>query len=102
MEITQTCPLGSTCEEIKDNKMHRCAWYTQIQGKNPQSEEVIDEWRCAIAFMPMLQVEMSQTNRGQTNAISSFRNEMVESNRQSMALNTQLLVSKITEVNDGI
>ena len=86
MKINLTCPLGSTCEEIKDNKMHRCAWYTQIQGKNPQSEEVIDEWRCAIAFMPMLQVEMSQTNRGQTNAIASFRDEMIKGNNQMLAV----------------
>ena len=86
MKITLTCPLGSTCEEIKDNKMHRCAWYTQMQGKNPQSEEMIDEWRCAIAFMPMLQVEMSQTNRGQTNAIASFRDEMIKGNNQMLAV----------------
>ena len=78
--------MGSTCEEIKDNKMHRCAWYTQMQGKNPQSEEMIDEWRCAIAFMPMLQVEMSQTNRGQTNAIASFRDEMIKGNNQMLAV----------------
>jgi hypothetical protein len=34
----------------------------------------------------MLQVEMSQTNRGQTQALESFRNEMVEGNRQTLAI----------------
>jgi len=28
--------------------------------------------------LPMLQVEMSQTNRGQTHALESFRNETVK------------------------
>jgi hypothetical protein len=44
---------------------------------------------------------MSQTNRGQTQAISSFRDEMVESNNKSMALNSQLLVANITGASDG-
>lgn len=82
METEITCPLGSKCEEIKDNQMHRCAWYTNIVGKDPQSEEMIDKWECAIAFMPMLQIEMSQTNRGQTAALESLRNETVTGQAQ--------------------
>ena len=78
LEIENTCPLGSTCEEVKDGKIHRCAWYTKIVGKNPQSEEQIEDWACAISWLPMLQVEMSQTNRGQTHALESFRNETVK------------------------
>jgi len=101
MERVMTCPLGSQCEEIKDGKIHQCHWYTKIVGKNPQSNEELDEYRCAIAWMPLLQIEMSQTNRGQTQAISSFRDEMVESNNKSMALNSQLLVAKITGASDG-
>ena len=76
IEIKFTCPLGSECEEIKDGKLHRCAWYTCVSGKDPQSEEEIkEEWGCAIAWLPKLQIEMSQTNRGQTQALESFRNE---------------------------
>ena len=78
LKVESTCPLGSTCEEVKDGKIHRCAWYTKIVGKNPQSEEQIEDWACAIAWLPMLQVEMSQTNRGQTHALESFRNETVK------------------------
>ncbi len=89
MDIKTTCPLGSQCEEIKDNQMHRCAWYTNIQGKDPQSEKYIDKWECAIAFMPMLQIEMSQTNRGQTAALESFRNETVTGQAQFNKIMTQ-------------
>jgi hypothetical protein len=101
MERVMTCPLGSQCEEIKDGQIHQCHWYTKVVGKNPQSNEELDEYRCAIAWMPVLQIEMSQTNRGQTQAISSFRDEMVESNNKSMALNSQLLVANITGASDG-
>ena len=78
IEIETTCPLGSTCEEIKDGKIHRCAWYTKVIGKDPQSDKDIENWACAMAWMPMLMVEMSQTNRGQTSTLESFRNETIQ------------------------
>ena len=77
-EIVYDCPLGSQCEEIKDNKIHRCIWFTKIAGKMPDSEETVDEWRCAMSWLPFLMVETSMTNRGQTSAIESMRNEMVK------------------------
>lgn len=76
IEIVKTCPLGSKCEEIKDGKLYRCQWYVNLKGKHPQSEEIIDEWDCAISWMPIMQVEVAQTNRGQTAALESFRNEL--------------------------
>jgi len=89
LKVELTCPLGSTCEEVKDGKIHRCIWYTKIVGKNPQSEEQIDEWKCAIAWMPILQVEMSQTNRGQTRVLESFRNETTKRQEQFNAIAQQ-------------
>lgn len=82
MEVKITCPLGSQCEEIKDNQMHRCAWYTKLVGVDPNTGKDVDDWACAIAWMPTLQVEMSQTNRGQTAALESFRNETVSGQAQ--------------------
>lgn len=79
METKLTCPLGSDCETIKDNKIHRCRWYVALKGKNPQSEDVVDKWDCAISWLPILLVENAQTNRGQTQVLESFRNEMVKS-----------------------
>lgn len=75
MEIKETCPLGAECEEIKDNQMQRCAWYVCLKGKDPQSEKEIDEWKCSMAWMPIMLIENAQTNRGQTQAIESLRNE---------------------------
>ena len=81
--IEYSCPLGSTCEEVKDGAdgkpvIVRCSWYTKLEGKNPQSEEEIEDWACSMSWMPMMMVEMTQTNRGQTAALESFRNETVK------------------------
>jgi len=78
IETQISCPLGSKCEEIKDNVLMRCAWFTKLVGKDPQSEKEIDEWRCAIAWLPIMQVEIAQTNRGQTDAICSMRDETIK------------------------
>lgn len=81
-EIVFTCPLGSECEEIKDNKIHRCMWYTKVVGTDPNTGETHDDWSCAISWMPTLTLEMSKTNRGQTEALESFRNETVKGQRE--------------------
>lgn len=79
IEIINVCPLGCKCEEIKGNAIFRCHWYIALSGKEPQSENVYkDEWRCALAWMPIMLVENAQTNRGQTAALESFRNESVK------------------------
>ena len=84
IETVISCPLGSKCEEVKDNKLHRCAWYTCLQGKDPQSEQHIDEWRCAMAWMPVMMVENAQTTRGVNSAVCSLRDESIK--RQDIAL----------------
>lgn len=86
MDIEITCPLGHTCEEARDGKVYRCAWYTKIVGKDPQSDREYDEWACAIQWMPLLQVEGAQCARQTSAAIDSFRNRMVEGNNQFLSI----------------
>ncbi len=78
VKIKTECPLGAKCEKVDGDYLIRCAWYTQLSGKDPQSEKVIDEWRCAMAWMPTMMVENSQQVRGMTAATESFRNESVK------------------------
>lgn len=78
LEVEFTCPLGSECEEIKNNKIYRCMWYTKIVGTDSNTGETHDDWSCAITWMPTLQIEMSNTNRQTGAAIESFRNETVK------------------------
>jgi hypothetical protein len=76
------CPL----HKVDMSKVcHRCPWWTRVVGKNPQNEEMIDDWRCAVSLLPMLLVENAQMSRQTGAAVESFRNEMVNANR--MVLN---------------
>ena len=56
----------------------QCAWITQIRGTDPQTGKEVDEWDCAVKWMPMLLVENSQQQRHTSAAVESFRNEVVE------------------------
>lgn len=85
-DVVYTCPLGSECRTIRDNKEHVCRWYKQIKGMNPNTGEQIDTWDCAISWMPLLTIENATTNRGQTQALESFRNEVVKGHEQELTL----------------
>ncbi len=76
LEVEFFCPLGSECESVSDNKIKRCVGVDANTGKD------VDDWACAMAWMPTLQVEMSSTNRGQTQALESFRNETVRGQKE--------------------
>ena len=67
------CPLlGKTCIGLQ------CAWFTKVQGTNPQTGKDVEDWACAVAWLPMLAIENSQTNRMSGAAVESFRNEVVK------------------------
>lgn len=75
------CPLvKGDCKEIQ------CSWFTQLRGTNPNTGQEVDEWGCAITWLPMLLVENSQMQRHTGAAVESFRNEMVRSNEASRDL----------------
>ena len=69
------CPLW---KKDMSKVCHTCPWWTLIRGKNPQSEEMIDDWRCAIALLPVLLIENAQQSRGTTAAVETFRNGVVQ------------------------
>lgn len=96
MQQRLICPLGSECEGIKNNEAFRCRWFVEIAGKHPQTGADVMEWRCAMEWMPILMIELAQTNRGQTAAIESFRNETVKgqtdfNNLLQIGLNERIL-----------
>ena len=74
--LKTNCPLNNfkPCKELE------CAWFTQIRGHNPNTGAELDEWGCAISWMPILMIENSQQQRSTGAAVESFRNEMVKSN----------------------
>mgnify|MGYP000023527211 CR=1 FL=1 len=64
------CPLIR-----KDCVKHKCAWYTHLVGKDPQTGQDIDNWGCAVGFIPLLQVELAGQTRGTTASVDKLREE---------------------------
>ena len=84
VENGDICPmLGKTCIGLQ------CAWFTKVQGTNPQTGKDIEDWGCAVAWLPMLAIENSQTNRMSGAAVESFRNEVVKRMDQPIVQSVQ-------------
>jgi hypothetical protein len=80
---------GYFCPLIKKDCVGlKCVWFTQVRGTNPNTGKEVDEWACAVAWLPVLLIENSQQQRQTGAAVESFRNEMVNANEK----NTQTML----------
>lgn len=85
---------GTYCPLIKKDCIeNKCAWYTQIRGVNPNTGQEVDDWECAVKWMPMLIIEVAQKSNQTGAAVESFRNEVVKVNQQ----NQQLYINAIQQ-----
>ena len=90
IEHGKLCPLiGEDCRGLE------CAWYTKIAGTNPQTGEEVEEWGCAVAWIPFLQVDNARAIHQTGAAIESLRNETVD--RLTPAIPIKKLPIKINE-----
>ena len=75
---------GTFCPLLKKDCIGlQCSWMTRVQGIDMNTGNQVDEYQCAIAWMPMLLIENSGQQRQTGAAVESFRNEMVKSNETS-------------------
>jgi hypothetical protein len=86
-EPGQICPLHK--QDVSE-VCHKCPWFTRVIGKHPQSEEMIDNWHCAIATLPMLLVENAQVTRQAGAAIEIMRNDVVASATEAISVAIQM------------
>ena len=86
LKTVLTCPLGHKCQEVRDGAIHQCTWFTKLAGKNPNTGENVDEFACAMSWLPVLLIENAQQQRSTAAAVESFRNEMAEANQHSQQL----------------
>ena len=99
---------GDFCPLIKKDCIGlKCSWYTQMRGTNPNTGEPVDEWGCAVTWMPMLLIENSQQQRQTGAAVESFRNETVKANQENQSLYIQalqqgILPTQVTPLNQPI
>jgi hypothetical protein len=97
---------GNYCPLIKKDCIGlKCSWYTHVRGMNPNTGEEVDEWSCAITWLPMMLIENSQQQRSTGAAVESFRNEMVNANQTNinvLSAAAQMLQATIDEKNNKI
>tara|TARA_B100001250_G_scaffold96834_1_gene81084 strand:- start:1607 stop:1933 length:327 start_codon:yes stop_codon:yes gene_type:complete len=92
LEQGKFCPLiGKDCIGLQ------CAWFTQVRGMHPQTGEDIDEWDCAIQWMPVLLIENSRKQNETSAAVESFRNEMVINNENAKKMYLETIQEKLNK-----
>lgn len=71
---------GTFCPLVQgDCKQLECVWFTQVRGQDPNTGKEVDEYGCAVAWLPMLLIENAQQSRQTGAAVESMRNETVNS-----------------------
>jgi|SaaInl5LU_22_DNA_1037371.scaffolds.fasta_scaffold164178_2 hypothetical protein len=90
LEVKENCPLNS----FKPCKKLDCSWFVKMAGQDPNTGKQIDEYGCAVAWLPVMLIENAHQSRQTGAAVESFRNEMVRQNEQSHDL-----LSKIQKPN---
>lgn len=75
LEQATFCPLvKGPCKKLE------CLWFIKLQGQNPNTGAAVDEYNCAVAWLPMLLIENAQMSKQTGAAVESFRNEMSTQN----------------------
>jgi hypothetical protein len=69
------CPLWrAPMEQV----CHKCPWWLQMRGLNRNTGAEVDNWGCAVGFLPMLLIENASQTRGAAAATEDARNRIVE------------------------
>lgn len=79
------CPFnGGKCSKVIDEEtIEHCPLHIEIRGKDATGEDH-DTWRCAISWLPILQLEMAGTNRTVAASVQSLRNEQTKKQAQAI------------------
>jgi hypothetical protein len=92
------CPLW---QKPMKTVCHTCEWWIHLRGKHPQGEEVLDQWGCAIAWMPMLMVENSQMQRQTGASVDKVASVMYQAAVDATALRADAVGSILKQLNNG-
>ena len=66
------------CPLIKDPcRQLGCNWFIKLRGLDPNTGEEIDDYRCTMAWLPIMLLEGASQTRQAGAAIESLRNEVV-------------------------
>lgn len=71
--------IDGWCDGMKSGMFKKgpnphCRFWIKLTGKHPQEDKFIDEYDCAIAWLPTLMVEQCKIENSTGQAIESMRN----------------------------
>ena len=94
IEVEPNCPL----DKFKPCRKTSCAWFTQVRGRDANTGKEIDDWGCAVAWLPVLLIENASQARHTSAAVESFRNEVAKTQQEAVEqLATQFSVPPLIE-----
>ena len=72
-------PQATFCPLIKSRcKQFDCLFWIQLRGTHPQTGQEVDDYDCAVRWLPILLIENAKETRQGAAAVESFRNELVK------------------------
>jgi hypothetical protein len=87
---------GNFCPLIKkDCIRQKCAWFIKVVGTDNNTGKEVEDWGCAMSWMPVLLIENSGQQRQTGAAVESFRNEMVKANDTNQKVLTKTMFGMI-------
>ncbi len=104
------CPLnGKLCvdgsrEDFPRNSIGglvKCRWWQHLAGKDPQSEKMVDQYDCAIAWMPVVTIEGAQMSRQTAASVDKVSNG-VDEVRGALGTVARALQIASTNIRQGI
>ena len=79
---------GSFCPLIKKDCIGlKCSWFTQLRGVDPQTGKEVEDWGCAIAWMPALLIENSSQQRSTASEVEALRNQVFNKQQEANKFN---------------
>lgn len=82
IEPKAQCPLNG----FEPCKQMDCGWFMKISGTHPNTGEPIEDWNCAVSWIPIMLIENGRQQHSTASAVESFRNEMVKANEVSQQI----------------
>lgn len=85
-KVVCSCPInGQRCvdgeredfDKDANGRVIKCRWWQHLYGKDPQTEKTIDQWDCAIAWLPITGIEGAQMSRQTAASVDKVANEIV-------------------------
>jgi hypothetical protein len=82
-----TCPLW---RKDVSRVCHTCAWFSHVEGVNPQTGARVDEWMCAITMQVLATLEAAKAATAGSATTQELRNDL-HAERKTQ---TRLLMSR--------